>query len=627
MNPDVKRGAVIVNSSLGDAIRKLKIKNRALDYKENKNVRGEQCDTVYLRDRNIRPYTYENCVEKLQAAIDECKRSGARVLSLPKGRYDIWPEGAVRKEYFISNTSSEQECPSKVKTIGLWFNDIDGLTIEGNGSTLMYHGKMTTMVFDHCRNIRLHDIHIDFERPAGSEMQYVKEDSKGVEVRIHRNTRYEIVDGRLNLYGEGWRSNKNHCIEYDSEAETFRHSKGWSILSDSKAEEVADHLVRFAVPEDFHPRIGNTLTIRDIIRDQVGMLIVNSKDIVLSGVNMHYMHGLGIVSQYSENITMDRVKCVPPESSGRLLAASADMMHFSGCKGKVIVDSCYFAGSQDDPINIHGTNLRIVEKVDGRTLKLRFMHAQTYGFQAYSPNDEITYIRASTMERFASAKVVSVKKVSDRETEIKLDREIPADIAVNQDCIENMTCTPEVEIRNSYFTRTSTRGTLVTTPRKVLIENNVYYKTGMSAILIAGDAISWFESGPVCDVLIKGNIFVDCTYNGGNRNAVIAINPSNSVVDANHPVHKNIRIENNLFNTFGNPVLYAKSTQGVLFLNNRIERTYTLAPLSSDQSAFYLNGCKDVTIRGTIFGSEDTGRKVHIENMEKDYLKSDNIVY
>lgn len=36
VNPDVKRGAVIVNSSLGDAIRKLKIKNRALDYKENK---------------------------------------------------------------------------------------------------------------------------------------------------------------------------------------------------------------------------------------------------------------------------------------------------------------------------------------------------------------------------------------------------------------------------------------------------------------------------------------------------------------------------------------------------------------------------------------------------------------
>ena len=37
----------------------------------------------------------------------------------------------------------------------------------------------------------------------------------------------------------------------------------------------------------------------------------------------------------------------------------------------------------------------------------------------------------------------------------------------------------------------------------------------MSAILIEGDAEGWFESGPVSDVLIEGNIFVDCAYNGG----------------------------------------------------------------------------------------------------------------
>lgn len=68
----------------------------------------------------------------------------------------------------------------------------------------------------------------------------------------------------------------------------------------------------------------------------------------------------------------------------------------------------------------------------------------------------------------------------------------------------------------------------------------------MSAILIEGDAEGWFESGPVNDVLIRENTFVDCAYNGGPGNAVIAINPSNSVINANRPVHKNIRIENNL---------------------------------------------------------------------------------
>ena len=118
---------------------------------------------------------------------------------------------------------------------------------------------------------------------------------------------------------------------------------------------------------------------------------------------MHYMHGLGIVSQYTENITMDRVKCAPRPDSGRLLAASADMMHFSGCKGKVIIDSCYFAGAQDDPVNVHGTNLRALEKIDAQTLKLRFMHGQSYGFNAYFKGDTVAFVRAATMERFASA--------------------------------------------------------------------------------------------------------------------------------------------------------------------------------------------------------------------------------
>ena len=84
-------------------------------------TQAQQKDTIRVSNFGAHPYTYENCVTCLQEAISECKRSGARVLSFEKGRYDIWPEGAIRRKYFISNTSTEQECPSKVKTIGLLF--------------------------------------------------------------------------------------------------------------------------------------------------------------------------------------------------------------------------------------------------------------------------------------------------------------------------------------------------------------------------------------------------------------------------------------------------------------------------------------------------------------------------
>lgn len=151
------------------------------------------------------------------------------------------------------------------------------------------------------------------------------------------------------------------------------------------------------------------------------------------------------------------------------------------------------------------------------------------------------------MQRFSYSIVKSVKRLTDRTLEIVLDQNVPKELKLNEDCVENMTCTPEVEIRDCYFTRTSTRGTLVTTPRRVVIANNTYYKTGMSAILIEGDAEGWYESGPVKNVRIENNTFIECAYNGGPSNAVIALNPSNSYINANLPVHQNVHIIGNKF--------------------------------------------------------------------------------
>lgn len=576
-------------------------------------------DTVRVADFGVHPYSYENCVSQLQAAVDQCKRQGAKVLLFEKGRYDLWPEYAARRELFVTNTSTEQECPSKVKTIGLLLEELEDLTVEGNGATLMCHGKMTMIALIHCNNIRLHNLHIDFERPGGTELTYTQADGQGVEVAFHRDARYEIADGRIHLYGEGWRSNRNHCIEYDPSSERFFYSNGWNTLAGAQATEIAPGKVRFRTPADFRPKVGNTLTVRDIIRDQVGVLTYESRDITFDHIGVHYMHGLGMVSQYSRNVTMTHVHCTPREGSGRILASSADFMHFSGCSGKVTVTDCRFAGAQDDPINVHGTNLRAIARPDRQTLRLRFMHGQSYGYNAYFEGDTVSFVRAATMERISEARVSSVRRLTDREVEVTFDRPVPEHLELNHDCVENLTCTPEVEIRRCHFTRTSTRGTLVTTPRKVVIADNTYYKTGMSAILIEGDAEGWYESGPVKDVLIENNTFVECAYSGGPSNAVIALHPSNTQIDANRPVHRNIRIVGNKFTTFGNPVLYAKSSEGVSFIQNKVDcRTADAAPA---KPMFILNGCKNVRIK--LNQIEHCTPVIDCRNMKKGYVKTD----
>lgn len=575
-------------------------------------AKAASADTIHAEQFGILPYTYENQTVKMQEALRACKEQGAKVLAFRPGRYDFWSEGAVRKKFFVSNTSSEEECPSKVKTIGIYLEDLADLTIEGNGATLMFHGKMTMIALHHCSHITLRNFHTDFERPGGSELTYQSVEPNAVTVKFHRDSRYEVADGRIHLFGEGWRSNRNHCIEYNPHNHRFFYSGGWNTLASSKAREVSPGVVCFTTPEKFLPQVGNTLTVRDIIRDQVGMLIHESRDVRLEDLGVHYMHGLGIVSQYTRNVTMQRVQCRPNEESGRILASSADFMHFSGCSGSVRVLNCFFAGAQDDPINVHGTNLRAIEQKGPQTLTLRFMHPQSYGFNAYSPGDTVAFVRASRMERFATARVESVRRLTDRTLEVSFDRPVPQDLEMNHDCVENMTCTPEVEIRGNYFTRTSARGTLMTTPRKVVIADNTYYKTGMSAILIEGDAEGWYESGAVNDVLIENNSFIECAFNGGPAGAVIALNPSNRIVDANRPVHRNVRIIGNRFRSFGNPLLFAKSTQGLTFRNN----TVTYSPEVKNQpKLFLLNGCKDVCIEKNQFPAPLDKEQTQTSNM------------
>ena len=91
-------------------------------------------------------------------------------------------------------------------------------------------------------------------------------------------------------------------------------------------------------------------------------------------------------------------------------------------------------------------------------------------------------------------------------------------------------------------------------------------------------------------------------------------------LDAERPVHRNVRIIGNTFRTFGNPVLYAKSTKDLIFKENHVECT------SSDdfrqKPLFILNGCKGVVIRENKL-EEVCDKKMEFRQMKKKYIKVD----
>ncbi|RED60344.1 right-handed parallel beta-helix repeat-containing protein [Cohnella lupini] len=553
---------------------------------------------VHLRltDFGARPDSGEDATIPMQLALEAASRSESPVvLDCPMGRYDFYPANATRKVYYISNTASEEENADVTKTIALYLQGQKNLTLEGKGSSFIVHGKQTMMVLDDCERIELRNFNFDYARPTMAEMTVELSGAGFLEARVHPDSRYEITDGKLYWIGDGWRFGHGPMQVYDPVTNTTHRVDNW-VAKAEKAETPEPGKLRFSGKGIPALMAGTVLQMRDGLRDQVGTFATGCRDIGWSNVGMHYMHGLGIICQFSENLLFDKMNLAPRDDSGRTAAAFADFIHLSGCRGKVKIANSRFIGGHDDPINVHGTHLLVVGQPSSNELLVRFAHPQTYGFEAFFPGDTIEFVRGRTLGGYASNRIVAAEAVNRREIRLILEREAPLEWHPG-DVIENITWTPEVEISGNYFARIPTRGILVTTRRKVVIENNRFDRMTMSAILIADDAESWFESGRVQDVTIRGNEFMEC---GGTEHAVIRIEPENSIISDAYPVHSNIRIERNRFvMNDSSSALHAKSTEQLLFTDNEIELQKSLADISdSHDELIGLAACRDVKIEG-----------------------------
>lgn len=503
-----------------------------------------------------------DATKELQAAIDQARTMNGKAVTieLQNANYHLYRESSSRQLYHVSNTASERDNPDQTKHIGLWLKGLKNVTIDGQGAKLITHGEMTTYVIDECENITLKNFTVNAADPTMPELTVKEVGHNYLTVEIHPLSKYTIENGKFAFVGDSWKLSGGIAQAYDPKKDiTWR---GWSPLSGlQKAIELETNTLRFVYDKQPDTKAGIVFQMRDGIRDEVCGLIQRSKNTTLDRIHFAFLGNFSIVGQMTENITYRNLTLEPEAGSGRTSAGFADFVHLSGCKGKIIIENSRFSGAQDDPINIHGTFLQVISFPAPNQALVRYMHHQTYGFQAFYKGDQIELASAHSLLSVASSKVKNATMQNGRDILVTFEKPLPQNILEKKDLvIENITYTPEVEIRGNYFSRIPTRGILVSTRRKVVIENNVFFAMQMSGILIAGDANSWFESGSVRDVTIKGNNFIEC------GTPVIYIFPENSTNEGF--VHRNINITGNRFQLTGGDAVYAKSVDGLQIKNN-----------------------------------------------------------
>lgn len=480
------------------------------------------------------------------------------VIRFAKGTYDIFPSGLERRKYHISNTNAVPEQP---KAIAILLEKCRHVRVVGDDALLKMRGKMIEVCLENSRNISLEGLRFDYHRPTVSELRVREADRESAILDVHEDSAYEIRDGILHWIGEGWEARaENYGQVLDPASGHVRRMK--FPLSGCRVSEIEPGRIRAFFPAGRNPGFvkGHVYQHRDPLRDCVGVFQVLSRDIAWSDCTFHFIHGMGIVSQFSENLSFVNVDVVPSPGSGRTCAAFADVFHFSGCRGDILLENCRASGTNDDMVNVHGTHLRIMDTRDD-SLRLKFMHRETYGFPAFYEGDTIDFINAKTLLPYASRVVRQVERINDKEMRVNFGGGALPGECRKGDAIENATWTPDVHIKGCTAERIPTRGFLLTTRGRILVEGNLFKRTHMPAILVADDAGSWYESGFVRDLTIRGNRFVDC------GEPVISIDPENRVHAG--PVHENIRVLDNEFVLRKGMCLHARSSARIVFEGNR----------------------------------------------------------
>lgn len=495
-----------------------------------------------------------------------------------KGRYDLYPREEMAREYYISN--HDQVNP---KYVGMDLSGFKHMKLNGAGAEFICHGRMLPIAMTGSDSCSVSDLSIDFDNPQIAQIEILENDTIRGEIKYKpaQWVKYDVSDSVFTVFGDGWRIEPSSGIAFEHNTRHLVYCTSDIAVGTRGVTEGPDGTI--SAPWN-NPRLipGTVVAMRNYERPAPAIFVADCNGITLENINVHYAEGMGFLAQMSSDVTLKGFNvCLRGEDDPRYFTTQADATHFSGCKGHISSTGGLYEGMMDDAINVHGTYLKVMERIDSNKLRAQYMHHQSYGFRWGEPGDSVQYIASNTMEIIGSPNIIkSILPVDSGHIagvkifDIEFESPVPATVAPENGTygIENLTWTPSVYFAENIIRNNRARGSLFSTPRKVVAENNLFDHTSGTAILLCGDCNGWFETGACKDVVIRKNKFINALTNLFQfTNAVISIYPEIPDLDnQKKPFHHGIIIEENEFVTFDKPLLYAKSVDSLIFRNNTV---------------------------------------------------------
>lgn len=502
------------------------------------------------------------------SAVKDLSAGGGGLLELADGDYSISAAEATEMKFYVSNHDQPEVRPVFLPLVG-----ITNVTIRANQARIIFHGRGIGLYLHETENVRIEGITFEWADPQFTTAEIVGFAKNETLIRPRELDRVTLKDDHLCLSGEGW---SVPCVwgnVFDRETHAILAGQGDVALGPIRA--VGDGV--YAVTNDLSKvgigaKVGDIWLIRGYPRPHPVICLDHAVRTTLTNVTFRDGFGMGLLAQMSEDLTVENCRCTP-RNTEEVGSNTVDAIHISNCRGKIRVVNSTFEGMMDDALNVHSTSLAIVDKLNDHTLRCRFMHHQAIGLDLFRSGDEIRFISGKTLENGPTAKVRSVRVHSPYDVTLVFMEPIPSGYAVG-DAIENASWQCEVEFIGNTVRNNRARGVLFTTPKKVVCRGNTFDNVSGSAILLAGDAQGWYESGACQDVEISENRFINCLTSGYQYcSGLISVFPEvKDPANQKTPYHRNIRIEKNEIISSFAPLLFVKSAAEVVWRENKVDR-------------------------------------------------------
>ena len=486
------------------------------------------------------------------------------------------------------------------------------VTVEGNGAEIVtkyvnsadFRESADAFLLDGCCGVTLQDLSFDTDVPPNVTATVEALDVAGNNVTVRVDPEFPMkgnevlmafgsvdeegsFDYRLHHYAKHPDPNIVTMIQDEILVANTYSSAEYEYLGDN----------RFHVwlsGKDFNPKqpksqlarakVGDRVCIRHTMYGPSTITIRNSDDTVLKNITMYATAGMGVmVLTRCQNLTIDGFKMVR-RSPSVLMSCNCDGLHVTGLGGKLILRNCEFDGLGDDALNIHSTaGTATAVDTEKKTVKCNYCKKR--------PDGELpaAWCQGGDRVRFFNPETLTLEGellVEDFTDGILTYSEIEGTIKTGY-VLQSMAFNASCEVENCTVRNTRARAFLFQVDN-VEVKNCTFFGMSSCAIKAAPDLDYWFEVGPVDGLYIHHNRFVKngfrddisptvalhTTHNRGNQKEVFGM-------------HKNIRIEDNVFERVPHCCVEVIAADGVSLCGNTYPDDPNVSPVA-------LRNCQNV---------------------------------